>query len=162
MQDHPAGTKTIGGVEFQLYVNDEGGWSATAKGFDTTRSHDRTRLLQNLKVKVSQAKVRVDIPFTEITATTFRTGTATGIDTRSGGVTVKWPSGDRNVLSRVQTGGRPGRFLKELDEGELAELTEILKELADARFRLSAFQTEHGIDLQETVTQAVIKKAEAQ
>lgn len=162
MQDHPAGIKVIGGHEFQLYVDDEGNWSATAKGFATTRSHARDRLLQNLKVKVSQAKVRVEIPFTEITGSEMHTGIATGIDTRSGGVTVKWPSGDRNVLSRASTGGLPGRYLGELSGEQRSELLAILGALQGARLRLSAFQAEHAIDLHDTVTRAVIEKIEAQ
>src|SRR6185312_7389557 len=85
MTYYPAGYHTVGGIKFEVYVDDRGWFRADDEGFTETHAETRQKLEANLKVKVSQAKVRVEIPFVKMTNMGGVRGKATGIDARTGG-----------------------------------------------------------------------------
>lgn len=161
MTEYPAGKHTVGGTTFQLYVDDHGHWRADAEGYTEAHGGDRKSLENQLKVKVSQAKVRVDVPFVKVTNMNAIRGRATGIDARTGGVTIRWDDGSKSTTSRYEH-APPGTYLQGLSDGDLEELVRLLRAHRQAQADLREFTMPHSINLPDTVHAAVDAAREAQ
>jgi len=154
MAYYPAGQHTVGGIKFEVYVDDRGWFRADAEGFTETHAETRQKLEANLKVKVSQAKVRVEIPFVKMTNMGGVRGKATGIDARTGGVTIKWDDGSKGTTSKFER-AMPGTYLGDLSDGDLAELRRLIRARDQAAADLREFAAPYSIDLPDTVRKAV-------
>lgn len=149
---HNAGTLTVKGHEYQVFVDDEGAWISYHNGQEV-KTGSKDKLRKDLERLVRAAKVSVSVPFT-VVGTTYhgpvfaRSGVATGLHSGNGNVLVRWPDGQAEQLQRYGN--------TTLDaSADPQEWLELAREAAAAQEKLKAYEQKHALQLHQAVREAV-------
>jgi hypothetical protein len=151
---------TAGGVTFEVTVDRLGVFYADAPGFARLRGDSYRELADTCKVRASQRRVKVEVPFTTVRGTRVYHRVATGIHGGNGSVLYREDDG-KGAAVTGQLGMRADEFslkpLSPADERRYVAVTAGIARLrAEQREIVGQYEFRHGITaaVQEAVEQA--------
>jgi hypothetical protein len=158
MTAYPAGEITCNGVTVPVFT-ENGKWAANHAG-TTWRTDTWTQLLQKIGNATRKTAKKVAVPCTQITTAgasgiEFRRGTATGIHGANGNVLVTWHMRHGDIKDQISRWGSSEVFFGEVTDDVLGEFHALVKAAAEAEEAWHAFQSQHKINLLETVERAI-------
>jgi hypothetical protein len=157
MTEASLGPFQAGQFTFDLTVDGNGIFTARNDQLGDFSSSELAKLKETAKVRASQARTRVSVPFTRLRGNGFagpwegRRGVATGIHNGNGSVLVRWTDGTSEQLAAH---GRQ-HICGKLSAAEEREWVDLQTAADDADRALRAFTSQHFIVLKDEVRKAI-------
>jgi hypothetical protein len=158
MTTYPAGEITCNGVTVSVFT-ENGKWAADHAGA-TWRTDTWDQLVHKIGSATRKTTKKVAVPVTQVTpegvlGIKFRRGTATGIHGSNGNVLVTWHMLHGDVKDQISRWGSSEVFFGEVTDDVLEKFHTLVKAAAEAEEARHAFQSQHKINLLETVERAI-------